>query len=63
MKPVAAIAPFSLREKLRKVFKGLVVARKKVSGMEIVGDTCVLGISTNVDNFAAFGENGWGKHG
>ena len=50
-------------KKLRKVFKGLVVAGKKVSGMEIVGDTCVLRISTDVDNFAAFGENGWGKHG
>ena len=63
MKPVASIAHFPLHKKLCKAFKSLIVAGEIVSSMEIVGDTSVFWISTEVDYFAAFGENGWRKHG
>ena len=63
MIPVISIIHFSIHEKISKTFKGLIVAWVIVAVMEVIGDTSVLGISTDIDNFAAFGENGWRKHG
>ena len=64
MIPIASISDISLHEHLFKVVKSFLVALEHGHVVMVVGYTCVLGVSTHVNNFAAFCcEQFWGKHG
>jgi len=64
MIPVTSIFKCPFHEGLFKLFKGLAKLRVQELGMMVIGNTGVLWVSANVNNFAAFGgEEFWWQHG